>query len=83
VVCPLSVMSNWEEQIREHLKGLEALETDSDGLAKGEEAGGGSKGAKGKGKEGKGLRVAIYHGKDRGALKLQALQVGGGAGGDD
>lgn len=74
VVCPLSVMANWEEQIREHLKGLEALETDSGDLIKVEEGAGTSKG-KGKAKKGKGLRVAIYHGKERGALKLQALQV--------
>lgn len=79
MVCPLSVMANWEEQIKEHLKGLEALETDNsdagvkreEGKAAGKAAGKGKKKEKGKG----GIRVAIYHGKDRGALKLQALQV--------
>lgn len=74
VVCPLSVMANWEEQVKEHLKGLEALETDSDAHVK-QEAGPGVGAAKKK-RSRKGLRVAVYHGKDRGALKLQALQVG-------
>lgn len=76
MVCPLSVMANWEEQVKEHLKGLEALEMDGDQHGQEQQRAGGGKG-KGKGKKGQGgLRVAVYHGKDRGALKLQALQVG-------
>lgn len=69
-------MANWEEQVKEHLKGLEALETDSADAHVKQEVGTGA--AKMKKRKGKGLRVAVYHGKDRGALKLQALQVGVG-----